>query len=235
MPPPRDKAQLRSFIGMAQYYQRFVRELSSQLAPLTRLHRKDERWVWRPEHQEAFDRVKRLLTEDTVLVHYEPACPLLLACDSSAYGIGAVLSHRMDDGSERPVCFASRTLSAAERKYAQIEREALSLVWGVRKFHQYLLGQHFTLQTDHKPLQFILKPERGVPVAAAARIQRWCLFLAAYSYDIQFRSTGKHANCDGLSRVPCVEGLASSESADWVDVFALSQIQSGPVTAKHIY
>ena len=116
MPPPRDKAQLRSFIGMAQYYQRFVRELSSQLAPLTRLLRKDECWAWRPEHQVAFDRVKRLLTEDTVLVHYKPARPLLLACDSSAYGIGAVLSHRMDDGSERPVCFASRTLSAAERR-----------------------------------------------------------------------------------------------------------------------
>ena len=128
---------------------------------MTRLLRKDERWAWRPEHQAAFDRVKRLLTEDTVLVHYEPARPLLLACDSSAYGIGAVLSHRMDDGSERPVCFASRTLSAAEREYAQIERKALSIVWGLRKFHQYLLGRRFTLQTDNKPLQFILKPERA--------------------------------------------------------------------------
>ena len=141
------------------------------VAPLTRLLRKEERWAWRSDHQAAFDHVKLLLTEDTVLVHYEPARLLFLACDISAYGIGAVLSHQMDDGSERPVCFASRTLSAAEQKNAQIEGEALSLVWGVRKFHQHLLGHHFTLQTDHKPLQFILEPKRGVPVVAAARIQ----------------------------------------------------------------
>ena len=145
MPPPRDKTQLRSFIGMAQSNQRFVRGLSSELAPLMRLLKQDEHWAWRPEHQAAFDRVKRMLTEDTVLVHYEPARPLFLACDSSAYGVGAVLSHRMDNGSERPVCIASRTLSAAERRYAQIEREALIIVWGVRKFHQYLLGRRFTL------------------------------------------------------------------------------------------
>jgi len=229
MPSPRDKTQLRSFIGMAQYYQRFVRGLSSELAPLTPLLKKDERWAWGPEHKAAFDHVKRLLTQDT-----QPTRPLLLACDSSAYGVGAVLSHRMDDGSERPICFASQALSAAEREYAQIEREALSLVWGVRMFHQYLLGRRFTLQTDHKPLQFILKPERGVPMAAASRIQRWCLFLAAYDYDIQFRSTEKHANCDGLSRLPCVEGPPASEPDDRVDVFALSQVQSSPITAAQV-
>ena len=78
MPSPRDKMQLRSFIGMAQYYQRFVRGLSSELAPLTPLL-KDERWAWGPKHKAAFERVKRLLTQDTLLVHYEPACPLLLA------------------------------------------------------------------------------------------------------------------------------------------------------------
>jgi len=90
------------------------------------------------------------------------------------------------------------------------------------------------LQTDHKPLQFILKPERGVPMAAASRIQRWCLFLAAYDYDIQFRSTEKHANCDGLSRLPCAEGPPASEPDDRVDVFALSQVQSGPITAAQV-
>ena len=112
---------------MAQYYQRFVRGLSSELALLTPLL-KDKHWAWGPEHKAAFEHIKRLLTQDMLLVHYEPACPLLLACDSSAYGVGAVLSHRMDDGSERPICFGSRALSAAEREYAQIEREALSLV-----------------------------------------------------------------------------------------------------------
>ena len=97
-----------------------------------RLLKKEERWAWRSDQQAAFDRVKLLLIEDMVLVYYEPKRPLIVACNSSAYGIGAVVSHKMDDGSERPVCFASRTLSAAEQKYAEIEREALSLVWGVR-------------------------------------------------------------------------------------------------------
>jgi len=134
MPPPRDKTQLRLFIGMAQYYQRFVRGLSSELAPLTRLLKQEERWAWRPEHQAAFDRVKRLLTEDTVLVHYEPAHPLLLACNSSTYGVGAVLSHRMDDSFLAACLFFIPYPVRGRAGVCQIEREALSIVWGCGSF-----------------------------------------------------------------------------------------------------
>ena len=135
-------------------------------------------------------------------MHYNPSLPLKLAGDASAYGVGAVISHVMEDGSERPIPYASQTLSTPERNYAQVEKEALSLVFGVKKFHSYLYGRKFTLVTDHKPFTTILGPKNNVPPLAAARLQCWALALSAYSYDIEFRPTAAHGNADGLSRLP---------------------------------
>ena len=98
-----------------------------------------------------------------VLVHYNPDLPVKLDCDASAYGIGAVLSHVFSDGVEKPIAYTSRTLSQSERGYAQIEKEALSLVYGVKKFHRFIYGRMFTLVTDHKPLTAILSPKKSLP------------------------------------------------------------------------
>ena len=112
----------------------------------------------------------------------------------------------MKDGTERPIALASRSLTKAKRNYSQIEREALSIVWGVRKFQLYLYLKRFTLVTDHKPLTILFNPTKAIPVLASARIQRWALFLMYYQYDIQFRrTTGQHANADALSRLPIEE------------------------------
>ena len=101
---------------------------------------------------------------------------------------------------ERPIAFASQSLSKSKKNYSQIDKEALGLVHGVQKFHTYLYGRRFTLMTDHKPLT-ILGSKKGVPAVAAARLHRWALLLAVYNYDIEFRSTTDHGNADALSTV----------------------------------
>ena len=94
------------------------------------------------------------------MAHYDPSLSLCLAGDASAYGIGVVISQMFPNGDERPIAYASRTLSSSEKNYAQLEREALSLIYGVQKFHQYLYGCPFVLYTDHKPLTSILNPKK---------------------------------------------------------------------------
>lgn len=116
----------------------------------------------------------------------------------------SILSHR-EDGMERPIGFRSRTHSAAERNYSQWERETFSLVLGVLKFCQYLLGQSFTLVTDHKPLVGIFHPERPIPATAAARIQRWAPLRSAYSYNIEYKPGRSNVSAGGLSRLPVPE------------------------------
>lgn len=138
-------------------------------------------------------------------MHYNPELPLLLACDASPVRVGAVISHKIPDGSEKPVAFGSRTLTKAEKNYSQIEKEALGLVLGVMKFHEYLFGHKFTLITGHKPLLKILGPKTGVPPLAAARMQRWALILAAYTYEIQYKPSKQHGNADALSPLPIVD------------------------------
>ena len=121
----------------------------------------------------AFQAAKQKLVEAPVLAHYNPDYPIVLAGYASAYGVGAVISHRLPDGSECPVAYTSHTLTKSERNYTQVEKEALSLVFGVHKFHQYLYGGQFTILTDHKPLKTILGPKNNIPPLAATRMQRW--------------------------------------------------------------
>ena len=173
-----------------------------------------------------------MLSLDQVLAHYDPTLPFRLAADASAYGVGAEISQKYADGGERPIAYASRTLTHAEQKYAQVE-EALALVFGVKCFHQYLYGRQFTLITDHKPLTTILGPYHAIPTLAAAHLQRWAITLSSYNYQIQFCSTKVHANADGLLRLPLNSPPGAEASKD-AACYNLGQIQALPVTAVKV-
>ncbi len=234
-PQPKDVSQLRSFLGFINYYNRFLQNLATVLHPLNALLQAGKKWMWSKQCTQTFQEAKKLVMSDTVLTHFDPHKPLRVACDASPYGIGAVLSHVMADGTERPIAFASRSLTAAEKNYAQIDREALSLVWGVKRFNQYLYGNTFTLVTDHQPLVSIFNPQKGVPQTAAAQMQRWELFLGGHRYQIEFKRTHKHANADGLSRLP-LDGCDSKtvNVSTPLDVFTIAQLECSPVTDEMI-
>ena len=190
MPEPKNQSELRSFLGMANYYDRFVPGLPTNCAPLNDLLQKNKQWNWISEYVEAVKSVKRLLTSADTLSHYDPSLPISLSCDASPVGIGAVIFHTFPDGTEKPIAYASRKLTAAEHNYAQIQKEALGIVFGVLKLRQYLLGRKFQLITDHKPLVTIFHPNKGIPETASSRLQRWAIILSAYDYQVKYQPSG---------------------------------------------
>ena len=195
-PEPQNLTQLRSFLGIVNYYSKFMPNLSTKLAPLYSLLNKQQKWHWDAEQVQAFQAAKDALQADSLIVHYDTTKPLLLACDASEYGIGAVLSHIVNGSEERPVAYISRTLSPAEKNYSQLEKEALAIVFAVKKFHRYLLGRHFVIESDHQPLKSLFGETNKIPQMASSRIQRWAITLSAYQYSIRYKA-GKH-----LSRLP---------------------------------
>ncbi|KAG6928696.1 hypothetical protein G0U57_007605, partial [Chelydra serpentina] len=188
-PPPQNVIQLHSFLGLLNYYGKFISQLATLLKPLHELLGQNKTWKWTEACNVTFNKAKDALLNSEVLTHFDPSLPLQLACDASPYGVGAVVSHIMPSGEERPIAFASRTLSKAETNSAQIEHEALGIVSGIRKFHQYQFGRRFTLLTDYRPLTSIFGPYTGIPPLAASCMQHWALLLSAHTYEIKYRKS----------------------------------------------
>lgn len=235
MPTPRNIKELEAFIGKLNYYGRFVENFSKKSWCLNRLRRLSVNWDWNEECQTAFDKLKNELSEATLLVHFNPELPVVLATDASSYGIGAVILHRLSDGSERPIAHASKTLNKAEENYSQIEKEGLSIVFGVKKFHQFLVGREFELCTDHQPLVSIFNPNKGVPASTASRLQRWSLFLMGYSFRIRYKTTKANANADALSRLPCgPDDSFIDESSKHVNLVRTKALESSLLNSLNI-
>nr|XP_039263303.1 uncharacterized protein K02A2.6-like [Styela clava] len=200
-PEPQNIHQLRSYLGMLNYYGKFIKNLSTVAAPLYELLRSNVRWHWNKRQVEAFKKTKSLLCNAPCLAHFDGNAAVIVSADASPYGIGAVLSVITQEG-ERPVAFASRSLSKPERNYSQLDREGLALVFAVTKFHSFLYGRPFVLETDHKPLLGLLGKNKPLPDAAPPRMIRWKVLLDGYQYELVYVPGKNQANSDALSRLP---------------------------------
>lgn len=216
---PNNVSELKSFLGLVNYYRNFVKNASTILSPMHNLLKKNVPWNWQREHECAFNTIKRDLCSDTTLAHFNPDAKLIVTVDASPSGLGAVLSQVGSDGLERPVSYASRALIPAEKQYSQIQKEATAIIFGVRKFHYYLYGRDipFVLRTDHKPLLSIFRPDKGIPEITANRLQRYSIFLSAYNYKIEYVASA-HNCADFLSRSTVIDTALSQSRLDAADV-----------------
>lgn len=205
-PAPTNASEIKTFVGMINYYGRFFPNLAQVLAPFHNLLKKNVEFEWNDDCKRTFELVKQTIASDKVLVHFNSELPVKLICDASAHGVGAVLCHTMTDGMDRPIAFASKSLNKSQRNYSVIDREALAIFYGVKKFSHYILGRKFILQTDHKPLISIFGNKQGIPTMAASRLQRWSVYLANFDFKIEYITGKTNVNADFLSRLPTCSG-----------------------------
>eukprot|EP00731_Ephydatia_muelleri_P005994 Em0003g242a len=231
-PIPTNKTELKSFLGLMTYNAKFLPQLATVLHPLYQLLCKDVKWKWTKVHDIAVKEAKALVCKSPILAHFDTSKPIKLYCDASAVGIGACLMHVIG-GQEQPVMYASRSLSKTEAKYAQIEREALAIIFAIKKFHQYLYGKEFILVTDHKPLCKLFGHMDGIPSLAAARIQRWALLLSAYQYRIEYVPGSENYCADCMSRLPLPIGGGEDKDTKEASILAV-ECCTLPVTAHDI-
>ncbi|KAL0881999.1 hypothetical protein ABMA27_001748 [Loxostege sticticalis] len=199
---PTNINELRTFLGMANFYNKFIPNLASITSPLNELLKSGVNFNWTMKCEKSFQKIKSEILSDSVLAHFDPQKPLVIATDASPTGLGAVLSHRLQDGSERPIAFASRTLSKSEKNYSQIDKEATAIYWGLKKFFHYCYGRKFILVTDHKPLTAIFHPHKTLPTMSTMRLFHYAHFLSGFDYTIEYRSSENNSNADYLSRFP---------------------------------
>lgn len=194
MEPPKSKAELETVLGMINYLSKFAPCLSDINAPLRQLLKQSSEFIWDSQHDDAFQKMKDLITKEPgpILAYYDPQKELHLQVDASKYGLGAVL---LQDG--KPLSYASRSLTECEVSYAQIEKELYAVLFGCKRFHQYVYGREVIVESDHKPLESVMKK----PLAAAPpRLQRMILQLQKYDITITHRPGKEIPVADTLSR-----------------------------------
>lgn len=203
-PVPCNLTDLRSFLGLANQLGQFVPDLAHASQPLRDLMKKDISFQWLQPQQEAFEKVKEVLTnpDGPILSHFDPCLPTVLLTDASRLkGLGFALLQTNRDGSTRLIQCGSRSLASAESRYAVCELEALAIQWAVLRCRIYLLGIQFTIITDHKPLIGIFK-RSNLDAVDNPRLQRILQKLAPYTFQIQWTPGKRHEIADALSRFP---------------------------------
>jgi len=195
-PRPRNTHELRSYMGLCSYYRRFIAGFADTAAPLHALTGKGVQFQWGPEQEAAFIELKEKLTTAPVLGMPENTGQYILDSDASDVGLGAVLS-QIQDGEERVIAYASRTLQRPERNYETTKKELLAVVYGLKQFRQYLLGRPIIIRVDHAALTWLKRTAEPLP-----QLARWLTFIEGFDYQIVHRAGRKHGNADPLSRRP---------------------------------
>ena len=194
LPTPQTQKQLQSFLGLVNYLQPFLPDIA---AKTTFLREQVSKWDWTPSTDSVFQQLKQWICKTllkTTLAYYDRSQPLSIQTDASEYGLGTALLQN-----NRPIAFASNTLTDVETRYANIECKCLSAVFGLEKFHTYIYGRHITVFNDHKPLEMITKKSIH---AAPPRLQRMLLQLQKYDYTLIYKPGKEMTLADRLSRFP---------------------------------
>ena len=227
MPPPKNLAELQSFMGMINYLNRFSPIIAQTSEPVRQLMKKETPFMWQAEHQKAFESLKQVITEAPVLAYYDPEKDNLIQSDASLQGIGCVLIQ-----DSRPVCYASRSLTETESRYSNIERELLAACWSLEKFNHYVFGKKVIIETDHKPLESIWKK---TIMSASPRLQRLLLKMAKYDVEIRYIQGKTNVIADALSRVSYMEPPLKEDEVSLLEVNAItSTLPASPAKLEEI-
>ena len=209
-PIPRDKTEVRSFLGLLNYYRRFIPDFATVAFPLTKLTQKKIKFSWNEKCQYSFERLQFLLVSAPILGYPKREGDFILDTDGSQMGIGAVLS-QIQDGEERVIAYASKALNKAQQRYCTTYIELLAVVTFTKYFKHYLWGRHFLVRTDHASIKWLknFKEPEGM-LARCITVQE------TYDFSVEYRKSSSHGNADAMSRHPLLrrkcKRLESSDS-----------------------
>ena len=194
----KSKTGILKFLGLVRYYQRFIPHLAEISHPLTKMLRKEANMKdWSHEQDLAILTIKQLFETEQVMAHFDPSRPTILMTDASYYAMGAVLSQIVDDeGTERPICFSSKTFDRHQENYTVTEKECLAVVWATELHQTLLKGINFTLETDHEALKYLIKTKEPV-----GRLARWAMKLQEFDMHVKYRKGEENGAADFVSRL----------------------------------
>ena len=224
-PVPTNLTEVRSFVGLASYYRRHVEGFSDIAKPLSELTKKNQPFVWGPEQQRAFEKLKYCLTHYPVLAPPLPEGKYIIDTDASDFAMGAVLQQEQH-GTVRVIAYASKTFDAAERMYCTTRKELAAIIYALKEFRHYVVGGvSFLLRTDHGALTSLFKTPEPIQQQA-----RYLNFLADYNFEIQHRAGSQHGNSDGLSRRPCGSKKCGRPDCEVDQQPTIGQVQVEPIS-----
>ena len=196
-PIPKDKSDLKGFLGLASYYRRFIHGFAHIAVPLNRLTAKTTKFEWNEEHQKSFEGLKKALTSAPVITKPNYSKDWTLEVDASGTAMGGVLSQEGEDRELHPVYYWSKQLSKAEQNYSTTDRECLAVVAACKKFRPYILGRHVMIIGDHTAVKWILNK-----IDLSGKYARWKIILSEFDYEMKTRPGTQNANADAMSRIP---------------------------------